>query len=104
MNKRFLALLSGILLTLLIGACERGPDEVTLKAELAEVLEKNFKPGLFDLVSLRRMGSAPRREAESGDKRLMVYFNTRLRFREPHDLTAWALHHPQKVHPQHTTG
>lgn len=89
MNKRFPALLSSILLTLLISACEHGPDETALKTELADVLEKDFKPGLFDLVSLRRMGSASRREAESDDKRMMVYFNTRLRFREPHDLTAW---------------
>ena len=88
MSRRLPNLLC-ITLLALISACTRGPDSPTLEAELKETLQEDFKPGLFELVSLRRMGSAPRREAETGDQRLIVYFNTQLRFREAHDLTAW---------------
>jgi TRAP transporter TAXI family solute receptor len=89
MNLRLPLLLLIPMHLLLLGACERGPDEATLRTEITETLETNFKPGLFELVSLRRMGSTPRSEAETGDKRLIIYFNTRLRFREAQDLTAW---------------
>ena len=88
MNRRLTAFIAFLLL-LLISACARGPDESTLQAEISATLEKDFKPGLFELVSLRRMGSAPRRDSETGDRRLSVYFNARLRFREAHDLSAW---------------
>ncbi len=89
MQERLLTLLSITLLSLLLSGCQRGPEESTLRSELTAVLEQNFQPGLFELVSLRRMGSAPRRESETGDERLIVYFNTRLRFRKAHDLTVW---------------
>jgi hypothetical protein len=72
-----------------MSACERGPDVSILKQQLSETLEQGFKSGLFELVSLRRMGSAPQRDAETGNARLIVYFNTQLRFREAQDLTAW---------------
>jgi len=89
MKTRFLAFVLPLMLSPLFSGCQRGPEETIMRQEIAEVLEQSFKPGLFELVSLRRMGSAQRREAETGDERLIIYFNIRLRFREAHDLTAW---------------
>lgn len=78
-----------LLVALLSGGCERQPGEKTLRAELMALIEKEFVPGLFEIRSVRRMGSAPKRDKTTGDDRLTVYFNAQLRFRRDFDLTAW---------------
>jgi TRAP transporter TAXI family solute receptor len=75
--------------TLLVAACDRQPGVEELRTELADLLGREFVPGLFEVSALRRMGSAPGRDKATGDQRLTVYFNAELRFRKDFDLTAW---------------
>jgi len=88
----FKQLITGIviaLMALVMGGCDRQPFADALHGEIAEVLDREFKQGLFDLVSVRRLGSAPFKDEVTGDRRLTVYFNAQLRFREAFDLTTW---------------
>jgi TRAP transporter TAXI family solute receptor len=76
--------------TLVLGAgCSRGPDKKTLQTELQEKLSKRFQPGLLELVSLRRQGSAPLQASETGSKRLIVYFNATIKLLKNYDFGDW---------------
>lgn len=88
-SRRHIAGIFLALAVLLLGGCDRQPSVETLRDEIAGVLDHEFKPGLFELISMRRLGSAPYRDAGTGDQRLTVYFNVQLRFREAFDLTSW---------------
>lgn len=88
-SRRKIVTLVLALITLLVVACDRQPSVDELHTEIAALLEREFVPGLFEISTLRRMGSAPSRDKESGDQRLTVYFNAELRFRGDFDLTAW---------------
>jgi TRAP transporter TAXI family solute receptor len=76
-------------MALLIGGCDRQPSVETLHSEIAETLDHEFRKDLFELVSVRRLGSSPFQDAVTGDQRLTVYFNVQLRFHEAFDLTRW---------------
>jgi TRAP transporter TAXI family solute receptor len=73
---------------MLVG-CARGPDEATLRREVQEKLTKQVKDGLLELTSLGRKGSAPLPSGEQGTKRLVVYYNAALRFRQDYDFGGW---------------
>lgn len=75
----------GVLLT----ACERGPDAQSLQTQVQTTLDQQFKEGLFEVVSLKRTGSAPFTDKASADDKLTVYFNARIRFLSDYNLTAW---------------
>ena len=81
--------ISVLFVALLLGACERQPTVDDLREDISTLLERDFVPGLFEVHSIRRMGSTPSRDKASGDQRLTVYFNAELRFRKDYDLTAW---------------
>ena len=89
MAFKFLTGLIVAIVVILTGGCDRQPPVETLHKEIAETLENDFKPGLFELISVRRLGSMANRDADTDDKRLTVYFNVQLRFREAFDLTRW---------------
>ncbi len=74
--------------TMLVG-CARGPDEATLRREVQEKLTKQVKDGLLEVASLGRKGSAPLPSGEQGTKRLVVYYNAALRFRQDYDFGGW---------------
>lgn len=74
---------------MLLGACERGPDAQSLQTQVQTTLNQQFKEGLFEVVSLKRTGSAPFSDKVSADDKLTVYFNARIRFLAGYDLTAW---------------
>lgn len=78
-----------LLAALLLAACERKPDVADLRSEISVLLEREFAPGLLEISSIRRMGSARSDDKATGDRRLTVYFNAELRFRKDFDLTAW---------------
>jgi len=78
-----------VLLALLVGGCSRGPDEKDLRTEVQEKLNQQFKPGLLEIVSLRRQGSAPLSAAESGANRLIVYFNATVKLLKAYDFSDW---------------
>jgi TRAP transporter TAXI family solute receptor len=83
---RRLALLS---LLALLAACARGPDEAALKAQVQQQVEKGFKPGLLELVAIKRQGSSPLPSAAGGAERVLVYYNATLRLREGYDFKDW---------------
>ncbi|HSF05919.1 MAG TPA: TAXI family TRAP transporter solute-binding subunit [Methylomirabilota bacterium] len=77
-----------LVLAALVG-CARGPDEAALRQEVQDKLTKQVKDGLFELASLGRKGSAPLPSGEQGTKRLVVYYNATLRFRQDYDFGGW---------------
>ena len=69
--------------------CSRGPDATALRTEVKSKLDQRFKPGLFELVALRRQGSSPLPDAESGASRLAVYYNATLKLAQTYDFGDW---------------
>ena len=74
---------------LLLSGCARGPDAQTLRTEVQEKLARQFAPGLLEVSSLQRQGSSPLPAAEGGGKRLIVYFNTTLKFAKDYEFSNW---------------
>lgn len=70
-------------------ACSRGPDAAALRTEVQQKLDQRFKPGLFEVVGLKRQGSAPLPPSEAGAGRLAVYFNATLKLTQDHDFGDW---------------
>jgi len=73
----------------LVAGCSRGPDQATLRNQVEGELNKGFKPGLLELAYFKRQGSGPLPAAESGARRLIVYYNATLRLREGYDFNDW---------------
>ena len=69
--------------------CSRGPDATALRSEVKGKLDQRFKPGLFELVGLRRQGSAPLPGSESGASRLAIYYNATLKLNQGYDFGDW---------------
>jgi TRAP transporter TAXI family solute receptor len=86
--KRLALTLSLVLAVVALG-CSRGPDATALRTEVKTKLDQRFKPGLFELVSLRRQGSAPLPTAERGTSRLAVYYNATLKLAQSYDFGDW---------------
>ncbi|HEY3065025.1 MAG TPA: TAXI family TRAP transporter solute-binding subunit [Methylomirabilota bacterium] len=82
------AVVSTVFVMAIVG-CSRGPDAGSLRAEVQGKLDQRFKPGLFALVGLKRQGSAPLPGAETGAKRLAVYFNATLKLTQGYDFGNW---------------
>lgn len=78
-----------VLVALTLSACDHQPGVDELRNELTGLLEREFKPGLYEILSVRRMGSTSTRDKATGDQRMTVYFNAELRFRQDFDLTSW---------------
>lgn len=81
------AALLGLLVT--TAGCSRGPNATELRTEVNGKLDQHFKPGLFELVALRRQGSSPLPGADTGRKRLAVYYNATLKLNEGYDFGDW---------------
>jgi TRAP transporter TAXI family solute receptor len=73
----------------LLASCSRGPGEEALRKEVQEKLSQQVKPGLLEVVSLYRKGSSPMPVAENGAKRLIVYYNATLKFKQDYDFGSW---------------
>lgn len=86
---RPIALAASILLATVATGCSRGPDAAALRTEVQAKLDHRFKPGLFEIVGLKRQGSAPLPAAESGASRLAVYFNATLELTRAYDFGNW---------------
>ena len=78
-----------VVCVMLLAACARGPDETALRQEIHEKLATQVKEGLLEVTSLGRKGSAPLPAGDTGAKRLIVYYNASLRFREDYDFGGW---------------
>ncbi|HHH43059.1 MAG TPA: TAXI family TRAP transporter solute-binding subunit [Gammaproteobacteria bacterium] len=82
MRLRILLLLASLVLT----ACQRGPDSGVLRQELQDRLDTEFSPGLFQVSRFERKGSAPAPEHDDG---VYVYYGAELEFQRDYQLTAW---------------
>jgi TRAP transporter TAXI family solute receptor len=79
-----------LLIVLLTGAaCTRGADETRLQADLQTRLDRDVKPGLFKVTSIRREGSAPTQASETGASRVVVYFNATLTLAGDYSFGGW---------------
>src|SRR5258705_11543117 len=86
----WLGLMTALLVVVVTTAgCSRGPDASALRAEVKGKLDTQFKPGLFELVGLRRQGSAPLPASDAGKKRLAVYYNATLKLNQGYDFGNW---------------
>ena len=74
---------------ILLAACSRGPDQDALTKQVQGQIDKSFKPGLLELVGLKRQGSSPLPASESGAQRVLVYYNATLKLREGYDFKDW---------------
>lgn len=76
-------------LVLAVVGCARGPDAAALRSEVQAKLDQRFKPGLLEIVGLKRQGSAPLPGGDSGARRLAVYFNATLKLAQDYDFGNW---------------
>jgi TRAP transporter TAXI family solute receptor len=94
-SKRLLALCA--LAALLAVGCTRGPDEQAVRQEVESRLAEQVEPGLFEVQSLRRMGSAPLPAGEQGAARVVVYYNALLRLAQDYEFGGWEQLGPASV-------
>ena len=80
-----------------VGACSRGADETRVTTDLQERLNRDVKPGLFQVVSLRREGSSPMPASAAGAARVLVYFNTTLKLNQDYTFGGWDQLSPPSV-------
>jgi TRAP transporter TAXI family solute receptor len=85
------------LLMIVAAGCTRGADEARVRSELQTRLDRDVKPGLFKVVGLRREGSAPLPASESGDERVIVYFNASLQVAQDYKFGGWDQLGPSSV-------
>jgi TRAP transporter TAXI family solute receptor len=82
---------------LLVAGCARAVDESRLAMDVQNRLDRDLAPELFDLVALRREGSAPLPAAESQAPRVIVYFNATLRLARDYTFGGWEQLAPSSV-------
>lgn len=88
----------GLLAAVIVaGGCTRGADEVRLRSDLQERLNRDVKAGLFEVVAVRREGSAPLPSTTAGAPRVIVYFNATLRLAEDFAFGGWDQLSPSSV-------
>lgn len=74
---------------LLLAACGRAPDAEVLRQDVARQLDAAYGGQPFDIVELRRMGSAADNGAPAGETRRVVYYDLLLRVNKAITLGAW---------------
>ena len=77
--------------------CARAVDEPRLTKDLQSRLDRDLSPELFELVALRREGSAPLPASESQAKRVIVYFNATLKLARDYTFGGWEQLAPSSV-------
>jgi TRAP transporter TAXI family solute receptor len=78
-----------VVLSAALTGCSRAVDEARVTADVKTRLDRDLTPGLFELVSLRREGSSPLPDSESGASRVIVYFNATLKLAQDHAFADW---------------
>lgn len=77
--------------------CARGADEARLTTDVQNRLDRELSPDLFDIVGLKREGSAPLPAGEAGASRVIVYFNASLRLARDYTFGGWDQLPPSSV-------
>lgn len=81
----------GIVVLVMLGlmGCSRGPDISALQSQVQERLTQQLKPGLLEVIAVKRQGSAPLPAAGEDGERVVVYHNLTLRFAEDYAFGSW---------------
>ena len=81
----------GIVVLVMLGlmGCSRGPDISALQSQVQERLTQQLKPGLLEVIAVKRQGSAPLPAAGEDGERVVVYHNLTLRFAEDYAFGGW---------------
>jgi len=77
-----------VTLAIVMSSCARGADESRLQSDIQEKLNRDIKPGLFEVVAVRREGSAPLPSGD-GAERVVVYFNVTLQLSDSYQFGGW---------------
>ena len=78
-------------------ACSRAADEARLETDLQTKLKRDLPSDLFELVGVKREGSAPLPAGETGAERVAVYFNATLRLARDYTFGEWDQLAPSSV-------
>lgn len=82
-------LLLGLVLALLLAACQGGPEEAEVTNDVEARVAQAFGDGGVRLDSLRRVGSSPLAADAEGRDRRIVYYNAKLTLERSIDLSSW---------------
>ncbi|MCO4781579.1 MAG: TAXI family TRAP transporter solute-binding subunit [Candidatus Cloacimonetes bacterium] len=83
---KFLLILS---FACLLSGCKSGPDQTTLTDQIQQKLDQHFKQGLFKVETLTRQGSYPFSDKADGSARLLIYFQSTVKFLDDYNLSDW---------------
>lgn len=87
---------SRTIIMLALAGCTRGADQARLQQDLQARLDHDVQPQLFQVVGLRREGSAPL-PSNGSAKRVIVYFNTTLKVAKDYSFGGWEQLGPSTV-------
>jgi TRAP transporter TAXI family solute receptor len=76
-------------IVLAAAGCARGADQARLQSDVQQRLDEDVKPGLFEVVGMRRQGSAPLAAGVNGAERAVVYYNATLRLTSDYQFGGW---------------
>lgn len=77
------------LLSLLLAACGRHPDEALMRKDVEQVLDLTFGEGVFQVVNFSRRGTAVDSTAPEGQRRRVAYYDVELELRRDLTLGDW---------------
>jgi TRAP transporter TAXI family solute receptor len=97
MSLRRTAVVALLAAVLAAAGCARAADESRVEEDLQTKLTRDLPPGLFELVGVRREGSAPLPAGDSGAERVIVYFNATLRLARDYTFGQWDQLAPSSV-------
>jgi TRAP transporter TAXI family solute receptor len=78
-----------VLAAVAAAGCARGADQARLQSDLQQRLDRDVKPDLFEVVGVRREGSAPLPAGAGGADRVVVYYNATLRLKSNYQFGGW---------------
>ncbi len=89
-NRSIFILLAFVASSFLVSGCAFGPSKALIIEDLSRELDEDFKKDLFKVNWLRKMGTYKSTDAESGEVRLLVYFDTRVEFLADYNMSRWS--------------
>ena len=78
-----------VLAVIVLAACGAGPDETTLRKDVAERVTQALPAGTVTVATFERRGSQSDTKAPSGETRRIIYFDTELKLDRDFDFGAW---------------
>lgn len=86
---RALRTLFTLLVLLVLAACSRQPDADQLRVDVGQQLSQVYGQDAFEIVELKRLGSAVDSGAPAGETRRVVYYDIELKVAKDIELGGW---------------